>query len=60
MANNVIGHQKLYQASSKPLWWRNPRSAFYLYPFYALFAVAVVGPFLYLPNTFRGIKDKRK
>ncbi|CAR21990.1 Cytochrome c oxidase subunit 7 [Lachancea thermotolerans] len=59
MANRIIELQKLFQSSQKPLWWRHPRSAFYMYPFWALFTVAVVGPFLYIPNTIRGIKDKR-
>lgn len=58
--NKVIELQKLFQTSTKPLWWRHPRSPFYLYPYYALMAVAVIGPLLYIPNAIRGIKDERK
>ncbi|CAI4716722.1 CDA_G0042870.mRNA.1.CDS.1 [Saccharomyces cerevisiae] len=59
MANKVIQLQKIFQSSNKPLWWRHPRSALYLYPFYAIFAVAVVTPLLYIPNAIRGIKAKK-
>lgn len=59
MANKVIELQKLYQKSAKPLWWRHPRSAFYLYPFFGLFAIAVVTPLLYLPNAVKGVKAKK-
>ncbi|SCW01702.1 LAFE_0E05424g1_1 [Lachancea fermentati] len=59
MANRVIELQKMFQASTKPLWWRHPRSAFYMYPFWGLFAVAVIAPLLYIPNTVKGIKPKK-
>ncbi|GAV55929.1 hypothetical protein ZYGR_0AZ01010 [Zygosaccharomyces rouxii] len=58
MANKVIELQKIFQNSAKPLWWRHPRSAFYLWPFYGIFTVALVAPFLYMPNAVRGIKAK--
>ncbi|SCU99739.1 LAMI_0G00496g1_1 [Lachancea mirantina] len=59
MANTVIQLQKIFQASSKPLWMRHPKSKLYLYPFWGLFAVAMVAPLLYLPNAVRGIKPKK-
>ncbi|CCE90219.1 cytochrome c oxidase subunit VII TDEL_0B00900 [Torulaspora delbrueckii] len=59
MSNRIIELQKIFQSSTKPLWWRHPRSAFYLYPFYGLMAVAVVAPLLYIPNAVRGIKAKK-
>lgn len=59
LANRVIEMQKLYQHSTKPIWWRHPRSKYYLYPFFGLFTVALVGPLLYLPNAFMGIKAKK-
>lgn len=60
MANKVIQLQKLFQSSTKPLWWRHPRSAFYLYPFYGLLTVAVISPLLYVPNAILGIKAENK
>lgn len=57
--NRVIELQRIFQSSTKPLWWRHPRSPFLLYPFYGLLAVAVIAPFLYIPNAVRGIKAKR-
>ncbi|EDO15936.1 hypothetical protein Kpol_480p23 [Vanderwaltozyma polyspora DSM 70294] len=61
MANpqRIIELQKLFQKSTKPIWWRHPRSAFYLYPFYGLFAVAVIAPLCYIPNAIMGIKAKK-
>ncbi|KAL3234520.1 Cytochrome c oxidase subunit 7, mitochondrial [Nakaseomyces bracarensis] len=59
MANNVTKLQRLFQASSKPIWWRHPRSAFYLYPYYGLLAVAVLAPICYIPNAVLGIKAKK-
>ncbi|CCE64563.1 hypothetical protein TPHA_0I00570 [Tetrapisispora phaffii CBS 4417] len=55
----IIELQKIFQKSTKPLWMRHPRSAFYLYPFWGLFTVAVVAPCLYIPNAILGIKPKR-
>ncbi|CCF56677.1 hypothetical protein KAFR_0B03810 [Kazachstania africana CBS 2517] len=58
--NRIIELQKIFQSSTKPLWWRHPRSPYLLYPFYGLFAVAVVTPLLYIPNAIRGIKAEKK
>lgn len=57
--NRVIELQRIFQSSTKPLWWRHPRSPFLLYPFYGLLAVAVIAPLLYIPNALRGIKANR-
>ncbi|CAH02309.2 Cox7 [Kluyveromyces lactis] len=57
--SKIIELQKLFQHSSKPLWSRHPRSAFYLYPFWGLFTVALVAPLLYIPNAIMGIKAKK-
>ncbi|CAL9736063.1 cytochrome c oxidase subunit 7, mitochondrial [Monosporozyma servazzii] len=57
--NRVIELQKIFQKSTKPLWWRHPRSPFLLYPFYGLLTVAVVAPLLYIPNAVLGIKAKK-
>ncbi|CCC69051.1 hypothetical protein NCAS_0C00610 [Naumovozyma castellii] len=57
---NIIRNQRLYQKSLKPLWWRGPRSAFYLFPFYGLLAVAVITPLCYVPNAILGIKAKKE
>ncbi|QLG73551.1 hypothetical protein HG535_0F00610 [Zygotorulaspora mrakii] len=59
MSNKIIQLQRLFQASHKPLWWRHPRSPYYLYPFYGLLTVAVVTPLLYIPNAVLGIKAKK-
>ncbi|KAH3903593.1 cytochrome c oxidase subunit VII SCDLUD_001237 [Saccharomycodes ludwigii] len=56
MANHVIQLQKLYQSSTKPLWWRNPRSAFYMYPFWALFTFTAVAPFYWVGRMLVGKK----
>lgn len=58
--NRVIELQRLYQHSSKPLWWRHPRSGLYLYPFYGLFAVALAVPLVYTGRAILGIKDPKR
>ncbi|AAS54275.2 AGL216Wp [Eremothecium gossypii ATCC 10895] len=57
--NKVIQYQKMFQASTKPLWKRHPRSNFYLYPFYGLFALSLLVPIAHIPNAIMGIKAKR-
>ncbi|CCD27255.1 cytochrome c oxidase subunit VII NDAI_0K00640 [Naumovozyma dairenensis CBS 421] len=60
LANRVIQNQRIFQKSTKPLWWRHPKSAFYLYPFYGLLAVAVIAPLTYIPNAIMGIKAEKR
>ncbi|CCK72130.1 cytochrome c oxidase subunit VII KNAG_0J00470 [Huiozyma naganishii CBS 8797] len=59
MSNRIIQLQRIFQSSTKPLWWRHPRSPFLLYPFYGLLTVAVVAPLCYVPNAIMGIKAKK-
>ncbi|KAL6939216.1 hypothetical protein ACO0RG_003045 [Hanseniaspora osmophila] len=56
MANRIIELQKMFQASQKPLWMRHPRSAFYVYPYYAMFFVGVTVPFYYVARSIVGKK----
>lgn len=57
--SKIIELQKLFQHSAKPLWMRHPKSPYYLYPFWGLFAVALVSPLLYIPNAIMGVKAKK-
>ncbi|AMD22394.1 HGR055Cp [Eremothecium sinecaudum] len=59
MGKRIIDMQRLYQSSTKPIWMRHPRSPYYLYPFWGLFAVVLVAPLLYIPNAIAGVKAKK-
>ncbi|ODV61922.1 cytochrome c oxidase subunit VII ASCRUDRAFT_75179 [Ascoidea rubescens DSM 1968] len=57
--NTVIELQRLYQNSDKSLWMRHPRSKFYIYPFWGLFAFTTGATLYYSGRAILGIKEKK-
>lgn len=54
----IINLQKHYQNSTSKLWLRGKHSKFIVFPFYAIFTVATVGPLFYAGRAIAGIKDE--
>lgn len=54
----IIRNQKLYQASSKPLWMTGPRSKMLVYPYYAIFTFSTCVSLYYTGRAIAGIKDE--
>ncbi|KAG8930740.1 hypothetical protein FRC01_002344 [Tulasnella sp. 417] len=54
LANRIPEKQRLYQAMSKPVYMRPPRSKLYVYSYYGLFTVVTMGTVFQSYQLIRG------